>query len=117
MRRLVIGAVFAIAVGLFAMLSTSAEVSAGGPSEAQLANAGWVCGPPAGPPGHCFPPGEVFGSPTITVMVFEGGHFAGTEILWRADIYAGQPCPLDEVLDLSGEGLPYFACHHFEFEE
>jgi hypothetical protein len=51
---------------------------------------------------------------TIQVKVFdEDGHFLGTEILWHKDIYAGQPCPQDALLDLEEAGLPYWACHRY----
>jgi hypothetical protein len=89
-------------------------------TEAQLVNAGWLCGPPAGPPGHCFPPGTANrGAParTIQVKVFdEAGDFLGTEILWHIDIYGGQPCPQDALLDLNAETggeFPYIGCHRY----
>jgi hypothetical protein len=54
---------------------------------------------------------------TIQVKVFdEAGHFKGTEILWHIDIYRGQPCPQDAILDLNtltGGELPYLGCHRY----
>ena len=87
-------------------------------SQDQLVNAGWLCGPPAAPPGHCFPPGmdKRASARTIQVKVFdEAGDFLGTEILWHKDIYAGQPCPQDALLDLEeGEHpIPYWGCHRY----
>jgi hypothetical protein len=86
-------------------------------TQAQLENAGWLCGEPAG---HCFPPGKGNTSAparTIQVKVFdEAGHFKGTEILWHVDIYQGQPCPQDAILDLnaeSGGAFPYIGCHRY----
>jgi hypothetical protein len=55
----------------------------------------------------------------VVVKVFgvPGYPFLGTELLIRDDLYNNQPCPqdgLDKYEDLSGEGLPYYACHHFD---
>ena len=54
---------------------------------------------------------------SIVLQVFKpDGTFAGTELLLRADLYAGQPCPQDslptwDLLPFSGG---YYACHHFD---
>ena len=86
-------------------------------TQAQLENAGWICGAPAAPPGHCFTPGtdKRASARTIPVKVFdEAGHFEGTEILWNKNIYAGQPCPQDVLLDLEEiAGIPYWGCHRY----
>ncbi len=75
---------------------------------------------------HCTGPGVgPAGAPaTIQVMVFgETGHpFLGSEILVRADIYNGQPCPQDNLdhyhpldFDEPPDGITdYYACHHFD---
>ncbi len=57
----------------------------------------------------------IAGAPSIPVRVFDSnGAFLGTELLLRADLYAGQPCPRDVVLDLQQlAGIPYYACHHY----
>ena len=113
-----------IVIFLVLMLSVVAvSVAAakdGSHTQDQLVDAGWVCGPPLGPPGHCFPPGTANRTPparTLQVKVFNPeGEFLGTEILWHVDIYSGQPCPQDALLDLntiSGGVIPYIACHRY----
>jgi hypothetical protein len=69
---------------------------------------------PAGYPAtpHCVNPGTLNSNnqATLSVLVFDNdGNFLGTEILWMAHIYNGQPCPQDEILDLGFA----FACHHY----
>ena len=93
---------------------------ASGPSQTQLERAGWDCFD-VGPEPHCVSPSAGFfdrvlaGDASIPVLVFGAdGSFKGTELLLRADLYAGQPCPQDQVLDLQElSGIPYFACHHY----
>ncbi len=50
-------------------------------------------------------------------MVFDstGTTFHGTELLIRADLYQGQPCPQDNLDEFESvlDGA-YFACHHFD---
>jgi hypothetical protein len=90
---------------------------------------GWDCTPLIliGGHYHCSPPGKqavtdiiagTADSPSIVHTVFrEDGQFAGTELLIRADLWAGQPCPTDIWLPVP-PWLPeptYFACHHFAF--
>lgn len=61
---------------------------------------------------HCFDPGDAHSnnSASINVKVFDDkGALLGTEQLWRADLYAGQPCPQDELIDLGD----FIACHHY----
>jgi hypothetical protein len=77
----------------------------------RLIERGWTCIDIAGEP-HCFDPGDMRSknSSTVNVMVFNAeGKFLGTEILWSVDLYAGQPCPQDQILFL---GFAY-ACHHY----
>lgn len=116
---------FILALTVILLMATVAGASAHGKgnSPAHLGDAGWVCEniPTLGV--HCFPPGTVFDGPSITVKVYDTSDpsadhapFLGTEILIRADIYAWQPCATDgggPYHDLSGGGLPYFACHHY----
>jgi hypothetical protein len=65
-------------------------------------------------------------SANLSVKVFEttdvnatSAEFLGTELLIRADLYAGQPCAQNggeyELLPASESGLPvdYRACHHY----
>ena len=96
--------------------------SAHGTSPAKLTAAGWTCFDVPGLGVHCQPPGDGASGATLTFQVFDTSDpsathapFKGTELLISTDLYHGQPCPqegLDEYVDLSGEGLPYFACHH-----
>jgi hypothetical protein len=111
-------------------LGMSQGAFAKGNSPGQLAERGWLCIDPDGPGPltiHCFPPGTEASSATMTVKVFdtldpadEDAAYLGNEILLRADLYRGQPCPqngLDhyEPLDLTGDGIvDYFACHFYE---
>ena len=60
------------------------------------------------------------GNRSVPVKVFDaaGTTFLGTELLLHEDVYAGQPCPQDDldewgVWDLWDFEEPYFACHHF----
>jgi hypothetical protein len=120
MRYLVIGLVAALAV--FAVRGDTAQ--AHGISPAQLSDHGWNCFDVPGLGVHCQPPGDGSSSATLTFLYFdtsdpndEDAPFLGTEILVRADLYNGQPCPqegLDEYtgLDLfGGPEVDYYACH------
>ncbi|HEV8053933.1 MAG TPA: hypothetical protein VGP30_03800 [Candidatus Limnocylindrales bacterium] len=55
--------------------------------------------------------------PSVTHQVFHAdGSLAGTEVLIRSDLYAGQPRPRDEWLPVPPFGpVQYYACHHFDF--
>lgn len=84
----------------------------------QLENAGFTCFP-AGPSAwiHCMDIDKLLnGNPSVPVKVFseDGGEFLGTELLLHEDIYAGQPCPQDDLnLWEPQADIPYMACHHF----
>jgi hypothetical protein len=95
----------------------------------QAMAAGWDCTPLIliGGHYHCSPPGKqgvaeiiagTADSPSIVHTVFRAnGTFAGTELLIRADLFGGQPCPTDVWLPVP-PWLPeptYWACHHFAF--
>lgn len=95
----------------------------------QAIASGWGCEPLIliGGHFHCSPPGKqsvveiiagTADSSSIVHTVFDaGGQFAGTELLIRADLFAGQPCPTDVWLPVP-PWLPeptYYACHHFAF--
>jgi len=107
---------------VFLLISATACFSgpaiAGGHTAGQLEAAGFICfngGPPITNWVHCLDL-DKFGNPAVPVKVFseDGMTFLGTELLLRADIYSGQPCPQDDLNlwdDESVEG--YFACHHF----
>jgi hypothetical protein len=106
--------VFSVAVLLIAVLFAvpmAAYANNGKVSMDHLQERGWTCVPIEGEP-HCFDPGDgkSNNNATINVLVFDAdGKFLGTEILWLAHIYAGQPCPQDQILDLGFA----FACHHY----
>jgi len=95
----------------------------------QAMASGWDCTPLIliGGHYHCSPPGKqgvaeiiagTADSPSIVHTVFRAdGQFAGTELLIRADLWAGEPCPTDIWLPVP-PWLPtpmYLACHHFAF--
>lgn len=91
--------------------------TAGGLSSAQLEKAGYACFP-AGPNDwiHCLLPRKL-NQRSIPVKVFsvDGNEFLGTELLLRADVYGGQPCPQDGLDMWDPLAVPgYFACHHFD---
>jgi hypothetical protein len=124
----------AIVAGLIAlaMASALAPLSAKGVSPAQLVDAGWDCFIPL--PGdhvHCSRPGglaEVLdgAAKTMTFLVFqtddplaEDAPFLGTELIVRADVFKGQPCPTDPPSNeytylLPLLGLDYYACHRYD---
>lgn len=93
----------------------------------RLSRAGWLCVSIPSLGVHCFAPGAFASTPSVQVLVFDtedpedpGAPFLGTEVLIRADLYAGQPCPAEgggeyEFLPMEETGLPadYRACHHY----
>jgi len=120
----------AAGLGIAVVAATALVGTAGGAGNATWAQAkaaGWGCDPEILIVGyyHCAPPGKpsvaalIAGTdvPSITLRVFYDNAdrtLAGTELLLRADLYAGQPCPQD---DLAAWGLlpfGYYACHHFD---
>jgi hypothetical protein len=115
-----------VVVGSMSLIASSAF--AGGPRQLdQAVGAGWNCTPLIliGGHYHCSPPGRpgvadiIAGTdvPSIQHQVFRpDGSFAGTELLIRADLFAGQPCPQDEWLPVPApDNVQYWACHHFDF--
>jgi hypothetical protein len=117
-----LGAIIGLGAG---MLSAGGVAEAHGVSPAKLGNAGWTCFDVPGLGVHCQPPGSEASSASLSLLVFDtsdpgAGHapFSGTEILIRADLYNGQPCPGEgaddyEGLDLfGGPEIDYYACHH-----
>lgn len=113
-----------------ALLATvAAPAAAHTPGIDRMENAGWAC-VDLGPLGiHCFnePSSAVFagdGPTSVQVRVFtiQDGHetYQGTELLIRSDVFERnpneRPCPQDggHWHDLSAEGLPYYACHHYD---
>lgn len=92
-----------------------------------LSARGWFCQNVPGLGVHCFAPGVFSSLASVSVLVFdtddathENAPFLGTELLIRADLYAGQPCPPEgggeyELLPASESPFPvdYRACHHY----
>ena len=88
--------------------------------------ANWDCSPQILIVGyfHCAPPGKPSvldmingdrSAESIVLRVFNpNGSFAGTEHLQRADLYAGQPCPQDNLAEWDLLPFGYRACHHFD---
>jgi hypothetical protein len=126
-RRWVTSSLALIAL-LTALLTTAASpVAAGGRTLDQALAASWNCEPLIllGGHYHCSPPGRpgvgdiIAGTDVATIehQVFRpDGTFAGTELLIRADLFAGQPCPTDEWLPVPPIGVAqYWACHRFDF--
>lgn len=124
MRALVLSVV---ASALLAMMAMPA--SAHTPGVARMEKAGWTCIDIVPLGIHCFtgPSSAVFageGPTSVQVRVFtvdDEGHetYQGTELLLRADVFERnpneRPCPQEggHWHDLSGGGLPYYACHHY----
>lgn len=117
MRRLVT----VVTMTLLLMTMLTGTSVARGVSTDTLQRAGWTCIPASTGP-HCFPPGAFSSDASVTVLVFDDwgpeGELLGSELLIRADLYAGQPCPQSEVEFLpaaeTGLGVDYFACHHYD---
>lgn len=117
----------ALVAGLGVLATTISPVAAGGRTLDQAIAAGWNCEPLIllGGHYHCSPPGRpgvgdiIAGTDVATIehQVFRpDGTFAGTELLVRADLFAGQWCPTDEWLPVPPVGdVQYWACHRFDF--
>jgi len=121
MRRIVLViALVAVAAGFAAVAAFPKGVSQG-----QLEKAGWDCPFVIGAI-HCAPPGGLGRvlagtAETMSFLVFQAsdGEFIGTELIVRADVFDGQPCPTDPP---SGQytylgpilGLDYWACHRYD---
>ncbi len=102
-------------VSLLAVIPVAALANGEKPPMERLADRGWEC--PIIGEYHCFNPGsgKSMNTSSLQVLVFElDGKFLGTEVLWRADLYAGQPCPQDDILTPADLGIPYYACHHYD---
>ncbi len=100
---------------LFSMMFIVAAIGAKGHTASQLENAGYNCFE-AGPHDwiHCMKKDPADGPSTIPVKVFsvDGSEFLKTELLMRADLYNGQPCPQEGGGEYDDTGFGYFACHH-----
>lgn len=123
LRKLI--AVAALVAGALAVTGTGYSRGA---TMSQAESAGWDCNPRVLIAGyyHCAPPGKasvldlvtgVAAPASVQLRVFNpDGSFAGTETLLRADLYAGQPCPQDNLAEWGLLELPvdYRACHKFD---
>ena len=123
MRRLTLiisSAAVTAALAAFAHAGSGATLS-------QAQAAGWDCAPliTIGGYFHCAPPGKpsvadlIAGTdvPTIVLRAYNDDAdrtLAGTEVLLRADLYAGQPCPQDNLATWDLLPFGYYACHHFD---
>ncbi len=114
-RRLISTMIAAAALAL----AIAVPVSARGVSPAQLTSAGWECFNVPGLGVHCFPPGHHASTATLTVLYFNttnpaatSAPFSGTELLLRADLYRGQPCPQEGKDTWTLLPFGYYACHH-----
>jgi hypothetical protein len=125
MRRFIITGILAAAV---AIVVGTAGASANGPDWNQLDEQGWDC-PVVFNAVHCAPPGGLARvasgeAETMTFLVFStnDGSFLGTELIVRADVFNGQPCPTDppsrQYTHLNEPphdiGLDYYACHRYD---
>lgn len=123
MQRIMIIAALLAGVAAFATGAAASQ----GVTQAQLENAGWICFKPVPTDNvHCVQPGGLERvltgeAETMSFLVFRAtdGAFLGTELIVRADIFNGQPCPTDPP---GGQytylkpllGLDYYACHRYD---
>ena len=123
MQRLTMIISAAVVAATLAGFAQAAGGQGGTMSQAQAA--GWDCNPQIliGGYYHCAPPGKASvadliagtDASSIILRVFTpGGTYAGTELLLRADLYAGQGCPQDSLVGWDLLPFGYYACHHFD---
>ena len=125
-----LGVIATLGVLFVLALAVGQPVAATESSPAKLTKAGWDCIVVFGAV-HCAPPGGLArvlsgAAETMTFSVFgttdptaTQAPFLGTELIIRADLFHGQPCPQDPpsmeftyLLPLIG--LDYYACHHYD---
>ena len=117
MRRLLI-ATGLLAASLVAITPATAQ----GVTPGQLSSAGWTCFVPppfpdrivCGNPGLGLPlaPPDPSGPSAFSVWVFNrDGTLRGRELLLRADLYHGQPCPQSAWVFIPPIG--YYECQRF----
>ena len=127
MRRVRLPLALVIATAVVAAALVGSAGGAGKATMAQAKAAGWDCNPEVLIVGyfHCAPPGKpsvadmIAGTdvPSIVLRVFYNNPdrtLAGTEHLMREDLYAGQPCPQDNLAQWDLLPFGYYACHHFD---
>ena len=103
--------ILVLTVVVLLLLMVPVTALAGGTALDRAVQAGWLCIDVAGAM-HCFDPGDGQSNngSSVNLRVFDyDGSFLGTEQLWSVNVYAGQPCPQDELIDLGA----FMACHHY----
>ena len=125
LQRLAASLAIAVLTAAVAGVARGAGGPGGDMDQAQAS--GWDCNPQVliGGYYHCAPPGkpsiaDLIAGTDVSTMVLRvfrpDGTFAGTELLLRSDLYAGQGCPQDSLgeWDFLPFGAGYYACHHFD---
>jgi hypothetical protein len=121
----VLALVAVVGLGAGVLTGGGGDADARGVNPAQLTRAGWTCFDVPGLGVHCQPRGAEASDASISLSVFDttdpsstDADFVGTELLIRADLYRGQPCPQEgmdhyHALDLFGDpAIDFYACHH-----
>jgi hypothetical protein len=107
-------------------LDSPVTTQAAGLSAGELAARGWDCQPAPGNPTRftCSPPNQMHpillsGPPppedrpaTFTLLVFDNGVFAGTDLLIRSDLYRGQECRATNAPYRFIARIGYYECVH-----
>jgi hypothetical protein len=118
--------IIALAVLTAVLTGAASGADGSGSTMAGAQAAGWDCNPQVLIFGyyHCAPPGKpsvldmiqgTTDAPIIVLRVFRpDGTFAGIERLLRADLYAGQGCPQDSLVNWDLLPFGYYACHNFD---
>jgi hypothetical protein len=120
-----IAAVIAFAVVTAVLAGAASGADGPGGTMAQAQAAGWDCNPHVLIFGyyHCAPPGtpsvaDLIAGTDVSIIVLRvfrpDGTFAGVERLLRADLYAGQGCPQDSLVNWDLLPFGYYACHNFD---
>ncbi len=126
MKRFVVVAAVSMASLVAIPGVTGTALSAPNATKAKAQAAGWDCSPDVTILGffHCAAPGRptlldlITGTatpPSLSLNVYDGTTeaFSGTEMLIRADLFAGQACPHEgEWSFLDFAGADYWGCHH-----
>lgn len=119
MKRMLMLTTVALVMALMLTVGAGAA-GAQGNNPAHLSEQGWNCFNVPGLGVHCESPGGSNSSETTPLKVYdtadpaaEEATFLGTEILVSPDLYAGQPCPQNDLADYEDLGFAR-ACHHYD---
>ena len=119
MKRMLMLTTVALVMALMMAVGAGAA-GAQGNNPAHLKEQGWNCFNVPGLGVHCEAPGGGNSSATTPLKVYdtadpadEEATFLGTEILVRPDLYAGQPCPQNDLPDYEDIGFAR-TCHHYD---